>query len=227
MSKQKYSLICVAHPDDETIFFGGLLLRRRRHPWRVVCLTDGNADGQGRKRRKQFEKAASLLGVREAFWWGYPDIYEKRLPVDEIATRLDEMAKDGGLQEVFTHGIVGEYGHPHHQDVSFAVHTVFSGRVPVHSVAYNSFPDLVVNLSEKEYALKTRILTEVYGSETSRFLHLLPATWSEGFSQFDAKEVRALYDFFSTRKPLRTKDLDRHLWLADHLKKNRSRNRPF
>jgi LmbE family N-acetylglucosaminyl deacetylase len=227
MSKQKYSLICVAHPDDETIFFGGLLLRRRRHPWRVVCLTDGNADGQGKKRRRQFEKAAELLGVKEAHWWGYPDIYEKRLPVAEISARLEDMAKERMPHEVFTHGIAGEYGHPHHQDVSFAVHEAFRGQTPVHSVAYNAFPDVVVNLTEEEYALKTRILTEVYGSETSRFLHLLPATWSEGFCDLDPKEVHALYDFFAREKPLRAKDLSRHLWLAGHLKKNRNRNRPF
>ena len=38
---KKYNLLGVAHPDDETIFFGGLLQVYRRRPWKVVCVTDG------------------------------------------------------------------------------------------------------------------------------------------------------------------------------------------
>ena len=47
---QAYRLLVVAHPDDETIFFAGVIQSKRDLPWHLVCLTDGNADGRGKER---------------------------------------------------------------------------------------------------------------------------------------------------------------------------------
>lgn len=227
MSKRKFNLVCVAHPDDETIFFGGLIQRRRQRPWIVICLTDGNADGQGERRRKQFRKACATLGVEQTQWWGYEDRYEKRLPTDEIVARLRSISD---VHEVFTHGIMGEYGHPHHQDTSLAVHRAFADRLVVHSVAYNAFPKLKIPLTAEEYAIKTRILTRIYGAETNRFLNLLPATAMEGFVNISNKEILALYDYLALGKPLRTRDLDIHRWMVEYLRnlgEKRTPQRPF
>ena len=223
MSKAN-NLIVVAHPDDETIFFGGLIQRRRTRNWTVVCMTDANADGEGRKRKKQFETACAKLGVKDAQWWGYPDIYEKRLDVTAISERLLRLPTP---HEIFTHGIIGEYGHPHHQDVSYSVHQAFAKHTRVYSCAYNAHPGLSVALTEKEFSKKADVLTHIYGSETSRFLNLLPATAFEGFLQLDSKEVEAVYDFFARKKSLRTKDLVAYKWLADFLKTRRDQKRPF
>ena len=55
-------LVVTAHPDDETIFFGGLLQKKRNKlPWHVVCAT---SDGDP-ARKKQFTKACALLGVEQ------------------------------------------------------------------------------------------------------------------------------------------------------------------
>jgi LmbE family N-acetylglucosaminyl deacetylase len=224
MSRQKYNLLCVAHPDDEIIFFGGLLQRRRTLPWTVICMTDANADGQGRKRRAQFEKACKIFGVKDAQWWAYPDVYEKRLPVDDIQSRLGEISKP---ESVFTHGIIGEYGHPHHQDVSFAVHSAFENHPRVFACAYNANPDFSIHLTEKEFALKSKVLTQVYGSETSRFLNLMPSTSSEGYLRLDLREVKAIYDYFAHGKPLKKPALQAYAWLYDFLKSRREQPRPF
>lgn len=224
MSKTKYNLICVAHPDDETLFFGGLIQRRRTRPWRIICLTDGNADQQGHIRKKQFQRACSALGVEKAEWWGYPDQYDRRLPVEEIAARLKSLTH---AHEIFTHGITGEYGHPHHQDVCFAVHQAFRYHPRLYAVAYNGFPELRVQLNEQEYELKTRILARVYGSETNRFLNMLPATYTEGFLQLSDREVKALYDYFAHGKALRTRDLKVYRWLVSHLRQTKKVDRPF
>jgi len=223
MSKS-HNLIVVAHPDDETIFFGGLLQRKRQRDWTIVCLTDANADGHGRKRRNQFEKACARLGVKDAQWWGFPDIYERRLSIDEMIARLQTLPTP---HEVYTHGIIGEYGHPHHQDVSYAVHHAFANHPRVYSPAYNTHPDFNVILTKKEFAKKADILAHIYGSETTRFLNLLPATAFEGFLHLDLKEVEALYDFFARKKTLRTRDLRAYKWLADFLKTRREQKRPF
>ncbi|MEK7355673.1 MAG: PIG-L family deacetylase, partial [Bdellovibrionota bacterium] len=124
----------MAQPDDETLFFGGLLQRRRTRRWTVVCVTDANADGQGKKRRKQFEKACRLLGVKKPLWWSFPDRYAERLPVVELIAKLRALPKP---HTIYTHGIIGEYGHPHHQDVSYAVHLAFAEHPRVYASAYN------------------------------------------------------------------------------------------
>lgn len=217
-----YNLVCVAHPDDESIFFAGLLLSRRPPPlpWIVVCVTsDGNAD-----RQRQFNEACRVLGVSENQWWGYPDRYEKRLPIDEITERLKTLATPN---EIYTHGILGEYGHPHHQDVSYAVHAAFRGHPSLYSVAYNTFPEVEVRLTPEDFAAKTRILTEIYGSETSRFLNVLPSTFVEGFMRMEPTEVEAIYDYLARGKPLKTDALKASLWLKDYLPRLKGLPRMF
>lgn len=212
--KEKYNLVCVAHPDDETLFFGGLIQKRRSLPWKVICMTDGNAGGKGTARKRDFARACRALGVKEFEWWSYPDIYDKRLPVDMIALRLSALPVP---HEIYTHGPLGEYGHPHHQDVSFAAHLGFRDHPRLYSVAYNTHPELRVNLSEREFENKARTLTKIYGSETSRFLHLLPATHCEGFVRVDISEARALYAFLSGTAELKVKALARYRALAGFL----------
>jgi LmbE family N-acetylglucosaminyl deacetylase len=234
MSKRKFNLVCVAHPDDETLFFGGLILMNRKRPWKVVCATDANADGQGRKRRKQFERACELLGVEDVDWLGFRDLYEERVPIDALIEKLRAMASPSN---VYTHGSVGEYGHPHHQDVSFATHQAFAHRslkssvsqpeVRVWASGYNAFPERSVQLNEQAFRTKSHILTSIYGSETMRFLNLLPATSSESFVSISERESKAIYEYLALSRKLRTGDLKVYQWLAPYLKKHRQIPRPF
>ena len=211
----KYNLLVVAHPDDETIFFGALLQNHRKHPWHVVCVTDANADGMGAKRKRQFAKACKLLKVQQSSWWSFPDVFSQRLDVDSLMAKLKTLPSPN---EVFTHGIVGEYGHAHHQDVSFAVHNVFAKTHKVYSCAYNAFPEFTVELKPSQYELKTKILSKVYGSETSRFMHILPATSTEGFVRVDVKEVNALYKFLRDGLEPARSTLKTYRWYWPHLK---------
>ncbi len=211
----KYNLLVVAHPDDETLFFGALLLNYRKRPWHVVCVTDANADGMGAKRKKQFDKACKLLKVQNSSWWSFPDVFSQRLDTKALIKKLEALPEP---VEVFTHGIVGEYGHPHHQDVSFAVHSVFAKTHTVFSSAYNAFPEFTVGLKPSQYETKTKILSEVYGSETARFMHILPATAVEGFVRVGLKEVEAIYRFVRDGILPSQKDLKTYQWYWPHLK---------
>ncbi len=211
-----FNLLVIAHPDDETIFFSGLLQTLK--PWHVICVTDGNADGQGHKRTKQFEKALNLQKVSSFEQWDFLDIYHKRLSIPKLVERL----KGYRPQSVFTHGIVGEYGHPHHQDVSMAVHKTFKD---VSSVAYNCYPDLTLKLTQKQFELKAKILSKIYFSETERFANFLPATSIESFAKLSFKEVESIYLHFTKKKPL--KNLDKYEWFKPYLAKKTISKRPF
>jgi LmbE family N-acetylglucosaminyl deacetylase len=195
----KHNLVIVAHPDDELIFFGGLILSERKTSWKVICVTDGNADGRGAERRSEFQSALSALNVGASAWLNMPDIYTQRLNLNKL---ILELKSEPAPLAVYTHGPLGEYGHPHHQDVSLAAHRVFFNQCPVWSPAFNTMPDRLLCLSPAIYKKKSLILTSVYGKETARFLNLLPLSWSEGFLRLPLTEVEAIYKHLTEDAPL-------------------------
>lgn len=193
LKRSERPLLVVAHPDDESIFFGGMLSRFRHLKWTVLCLSDGNAEGRGDDRHAEFLQACKKLGVKKALHWNYSDNFPHRFPVDLIEKRLSEIEKP---TIVFTHGIVGEYGHAHHQDTCYVVHKYFSKqKIPVWSAAYNSFGTDAVNLTSKEFSLKARVLLEIYRLETFRFLNILKCSQLEAFHRVPFKIVEGLYEW--------------------------------
>ncbi len=213
MKAKAYRLLVVAHPDDETIFFGGLLLQLRDLPWHVICLTDGNADGRGKERHQEFLAATKLLGVKKAEHWSYRDIFPNRLPVEEITTRLRALAIP---KEVYTHGPLGEYGHPHHQDCALATYRAFP-KLKIFSPAWNCRAEKVVHLSPAQFRKKTQAFAEIYRKETSRFLNILPNMSVEGFCRFQLQEIEALVGFLRHERSLDVTALKEHKWAASLL----------
>lgn len=226
MATLKSNLIVAAHPDDESIFFAGVVQRMRKHPWHLVCVTDGNADGRGPQRHADLLKAAKTLKIKRTDHLDFPDRYAERIAVNRLVAHLRSLPPP---ESVFTHSIIGDYGHPHHQDVSLAVHRAFHGRAPVWSLAYNCFPEKTIRLSAAEFKIKAKILTDVYRSETRRFIHLLPASAVEGFVQVGLSEVEHLYQVLKDKVPVNEKRLKVYRWLARRLHETAYGNleRPF
>lgn len=183
------TLVVTAHPDDETIFLGNLIQSRKGV--KLVCVTDGNAEGRGQERAQELAQACKLLGVKDHRILGYRDQSSGRFAVQEIAEKIRALGK---FDEVYTHGILGEYGHVNHQDVSYATHLAFRGtRTKVFSVAYNIYAEKIIRPTERQLKIKSRIMTEVYFKETRRFLNVLPITNAEGYSRVHWKEIEAMY----------------------------------
>lgn len=214
------NVIIIAHPDDESLFFASLpLTKKEDEKFVVICVTDANADGMGEKRKKDFMSACQHLGIDEFKWLGFPDVYEKRLYSDELKNKIKESLSGYELNgcTFYTHGPLGEYMHPHHQDVSMAVHDLFDGE-KIFFPAYNCYPEKVISLTKKQFQRKTDILSRIYGSETIRFANLIPASWYEGFSSANLSEVREIYGYLAGHKPeLEGKNLSTFLWLEDFI----------
>ena len=96
-------LLIVAHPDDETLWAGGLVLR---HPgdWTIVACSVPVADPL---RAVKFHDAIERLGAK-GWVVKQPDQFGQPLALD---------ADLSGYDVVVTHGPEGDYGHPHHVQV--------------------------------------------------------------------------------------------------------------
>ncbi len=99
------ALLLVAHPDDELLFAGQLMISNPEWDWTPVCLTAG---------RRPYGKSL-----------GFPDEWRILSRSEYVAWRA---AVDGlGLTPdlVVTHNQMGEYGHPHHMAVHAIAHELF------------------------------------------------------------------------------------------------------
>jgi hypothetical protein len=223
-------LVITAHPDDETLWFGGTMLGRPADRWTVVCVTASPEPPVARRRRAELERACGRLGVAELITWDIPDTPLGRLPMEPLRRRLSGLPWDR-FAGVWTHGPSGEYGHPHHQDVGYAVHAEALPRgLPVRSPAYHSRADEAAPLPAAAYAAKLGILSTVYAGEFYSFVHLLTGGPAEAFSLVrEFAEVEAVYRYYSGVMPLsearsviraagpppeRLRELS-HPWLAD------------
>ena len=166
---QTHSLLFVAHPDDEALFFGAELVT---HPscWVVVSLTNGN----NQWRKAEFEESMRRSGA-VGLIWNYKDcstclpfVSTELSPIlleDQVRFLLD-LRSD--WSRIVTHGIAGEYGHPQHR----ALHNVIVNVCEdigcleklwcVHPVAWHQD---WVSRSHSHSQLERFSLLEAYGSQ--------------------------------------------------------------
>src|SRR6202521_5537887 len=138
-------LLVHAHPDDEAISTGGVMMKARADGHRVVLVTAtrGEAGGihnmdteatrphLGDIRTKELENAARILGVNRGEFLGYrdsgmvgtPENEDPRsfhqAPLDEAAGRLAAIVREERPDVVITYGEDGVYGHPDHIKAHF------------------------------------------------------------------------------------------------------------
>ncbi len=223
MNKKTYRLLVVAHPDDETIFFSAALLQLRDLPWTVICVTNGNADGAGQARAKQFQAACKKLKVKNAIQMEFPDIYQNRLNTDQLIAMLSSLDTPS---EVYTHSVVGDYGHPHHQDVSFAVHSAFHKKTKVWSLAYNCFAEKSIALSAAQYKLKSEIYSQIYAGETLRFANFLPNHSSDHFCQMGFEEAKEIYQAQVEKRNPQVSKLKKYKWFNSFFVAHNQKGQP-
>lgn len=159
------ALLVVAHPDDETYFFGGFLQKLKGLNWVVVSVTQSEESLRGR----EFIRACEAYRVTPCLW-GFPDEAGATLEVSALIERM-QIFDATHFSLVVTHNEVGEYGHPHHIVVHRAVRAVIPRAF---TFSYNLIADIEARLTESELAFKRRVLSEIYLSQkNSRMLQTL------------------------------------------------------
>jgi LmbE family N-acetylglucosaminyl deacetylase len=124
----------LAHPDDESLGFGGTLVKyaaagietflvtaTRGESGRYRGQRDGGHPGPvalGHIREAELRAAASVLGVRELSFLGYHDQLLDQADPREAAGRIVAHLRRIRPQVVITFGPDGAYGHPDHIAIS-------------------------------------------------------------------------------------------------------------
>lgn len=167
------ALLIHAHPDDETIFFGGAMLSNPAWNWDVVCMTM-----QTEIRQREF--VAAMDGFRNAgvnianqHVLGMPD---NGMPLSNASFAQWVSAAEGLDLEppdiVFTHNPMGEYGHPHHMAANKLANllfrnvwsSVFPGETAVGPQVMLSKVN-IVELTPSILGVKNKIFVDAYGTQ--------------------------------------------------------------
>lgn len=177
----KNKALFIAHPDDEVLFFTGPLFNYGKD-FHVVLVTDGNADGQGKERLKEFSQSLNSFQVDSFEHYQLPDIYDKELDPSLLETKIKNTldTKISPNAMVYTHGPFGEYGHPHHIQVSNIVHQNCLKKFKISHPNILDLPNSSESYYEEIiYKTKLDLLTSIYKNEFSRFVTLLAPKMSE------------------------------------------------
>ncbi|MEM4625199.1 MAG: PIG-L family deacetylase, partial [Candidatus Pacearchaeota archaeon] len=158
-------LIIVAHPDDETIWMGGYLLRNKKI-WNteIVSLCRKN----DKDRAPKFMKVCKTYNARP-FIFALDDAeegYYKKISLKSIESYLIPFFNKS-YDLLFTHGSNGEYGHVRHKEVHFAIKSLVKDKKIIAKKVYtfsylfykgdnyiNPNSDKIITLNENELKRK-------------------------------------------------------------------------
>ncbi|MBI2023639.1 PIG-L family deacetylase [Candidatus Giovannonibacteria bacterium] len=118
------ALVVVAHPDDETIWMGGTILQNRNLQWTIFSLCRAS----DKDRAPKFKKVASEFYKAKGVITDLEDegILNVKESVPIIKNIIKKELKKKNFSYIFTHGENGEYGHPRHRGVHYAVAELIS-----------------------------------------------------------------------------------------------------
>lgn len=175
--KRAHVLVLVAHPDDETIWLGGLLMRQTPWAWTVFSLCRASDTDRAPKFFQvcRHYQARGMMADLED---------EGKIGLPESIPLIEELIKkkigNEHFDYIFTHGKNGEYGHKRHMGVHLAVKkmlklgyfkpwSVFyfnykkANRKPFSTLVAAAGSDLIIKLTGLEFARKRQVMTDIYG----------------------------------------------------------------
>jgi len=194
----KEALIIVAHPDDETIWMGGFILKNSQWNWTIISLCKKN----DRDRMPKFLDVCKFYKAN-AIISDLDDEELKPLPIQEVIEKIKQLIPKEKYDYIFTHGENGEYGHLRHKEVHRAVKKMIENKdLGCEKTYYFSYKkgekstpnipelkipepdensDLVISLDKHQYINKLKLIKDFYGFKDDNF-ETLSCNHREAFS---------------------------------------------
>lgn len=123
----KKMVLVFAHPDDESYCTGATIAKYVKAGWDVdiLCATKGEAGGDGEIRRRELEKAATLLGASTITFLGHKDGSLPDEPPGELEDKIYGFLEEYVPDVVVTFDTTGFTNHPDHIKICFATTFAF------------------------------------------------------------------------------------------------------
>lgn len=171
----------MAHPDDETLWTGGVILMNPQIKWTVIALCRKSDPDRAPK----FFKALDQLGAAGAIGDLDDGPDQKPLNQTQLQSAILDLLPQRRFDLIITHGLRGEYTrHLRHEETAAAVTELWKARKLSASRLWNfAYSDnagsklpralenaqLFVNLPNKVWQNKYNIITNIYGFSKDSF----------------------------------------------------------
>lgn len=175
------ALVVVAHPDDETIWMGGTMLKYGKVRWTILSLCRSDDPDRAPKFKRVARLYRAHAAISDLEDEGVMNIAES---VPQIERRVMRALRRRRFDYIFTHGYTGEYGHPRHKGVHRAIVRLLRARRlttqsfftfayrPSSSETFavpDRYADYRVTLAKKLHETKRNAIHALYGFTTNSF----------------------------------------------------------
>lgn len=171
------ALAIVAHPDDETIWMGGFILKHPEFNWTIFSLCRASDPDRAPKFLRVCERYNAKAIITDLEDDGKLNI-KQTLPI--IKKLIIEKINEKKFDYIFTHGANGEYGHPRHLGVYKIVNELIKEKfLKPRTVFYFNYAkkskkefappaakkdsDYILKLTKKEFIAKKAVMSKIYG----------------------------------------------------------------
>jgi hypothetical protein len=119
----KETLIIIAHPDDEVMFFLPTIrfLAKNNKKVRIMCLSNGNFYGLGKLRQEEFENVCKLLKIEDRVLVNNQNLQDdinKKWEIEDVSQVIKlYLEKDNNIEKIgsiITFDERGVTNHPNH-----------------------------------------------------------------------------------------------------------------
>lgn len=177
LQAKERAVIIVAHPDDETIWMGGFILKHPELDWTIISLCRASDTDRAPK----FKKVCARYGARSIIEDADD---EDRLKYNDRVKEIEKLIlkhlSSAPIDYIFTHGSNGEYGHAGHVATHVAIinllnrNAISANRVLCFNYVKTSRKqfcklkpdtnsDIEVRLGKKIFSEKQKVMTDIYG----------------------------------------------------------------
>jgi LmbE family N-acetylglucosaminyl deacetylase len=178
-SKKKEILVIVAHPDDETIWMGGTLLKSKYNKTIISLCRKNDMD-----RFPRFDKACEKFKA-QGYMSNLDDSekgHYKEISSEDIILRIMRIIKNKKYDYLYTHGENGEYGHIRHIEIHNAINDMLKQKLITPTKVFffsyikteknsniNQNADKLIKLEKPYFEMKKHLIKEIYGFKEGSF----------------------------------------------------------